>query len=153
MTSSSGVPVHGTSSEVAATRLMLLDEPFELKDLTALRGAVAAHADRTRLPPERVADLVLIAAELTSNAVRHGGGSGRLRLWTTDTTACCQVTDGGPGLPATYRLPQQSPGLDMAGGRGLWLVMCFSDAVTVEHLGRNGVAVTAAMNLPQPRAT
>lgn len=153
MTNSSGGPVHGTPLEAAATRLMLLDEPFELKDLTALRGAVAAHADRTGLSPERVADLVLIAAELTSNAVRHGGGRGRLRLWTTDTTVFCQVTDGGPGLPATYRLPQQSPDLAMAGGRGLWLVMYFSDTVTVEHLGQNGVAVTATMKLPAPQTT
>ncbi|MEU4221883.1 ATP-binding protein [Actinoplanes sp. NPDC026623] len=153
MTSSSGVPVHGTPAEAAATRRMLLDEPFELKDLTALRAAVAAHADRTRLSPERVADLVLIAAELTSNAVRHGGGRGRLRLWTTDSTACCQVTDCGPGLPATYRMPQQAPGVAVAGGRGLWLVRCFSDTVTVEHPGRHGVAVTAAINLPPPLAT
>ncbi|BFU45458.1 ATP-binding protein [Krasilnikovia sp. MM14-A1004] len=150
MTSEPGVPVPGTSRETAPTRLVLLDEPFERKDLTALRQAVAAHGDRTGLPPERVADLVLIASELASNAVRHGGGHGRLRLWTTDTTASCQVTDDGPGMPATYQLPQQSPDLATAGGRGLWLVLYFSDTITVEHADGSGVSVTATMNLPSP---
>ncbi|GAB1693527.1 ATP-binding protein [Krasilnikovia sp. M28-CT-15] len=153
MTSSPGVPVHGKPPEQAANRLVLLDEPFELKDLTALRQAVAAHAGRTRLPPERVADLVLIASELASNSVRHGGGHGRLRLWTTDTAACCEVADDGPGLPPTYEFPEQSPDLATAGGRGLWLVLCFSDAITVEHTGERGVAITATINLPPPDTT
>jgi anti-sigma regulatory factor (Ser/Thr protein kinase) len=132
----------------AAPHSVLLDERFELKDLTGLRQAVAAHAGRTRLPPERVADLVLIASELASNAVRHGGGGGWLRLWTTDTAACCQVTDDGPGLPPTFRFPPQSPGLATPGGRGLWLALCFSDAITVEQAGEGGVVVTAVLNLP-----
>ncbi|GAB1639697.1 ATP-binding protein [Krasilnikovia sp. MM14-A1259] len=149
MTSNPGVPVHGKPPEEAATPLVLLDEPFAIKDLTALRQAVAAHAGRTRLSPDRVADLVLIASELTSNAVRHGGGHGRLRLWTTDTAACCQVTDDGPGLPATYQFPERSPDLATAGGRGLWLVLYFSDSISVEHTGERGVAITATMNLPQ----
>jgi len=32
--------------------------------------------------------LLIVAGELTSNAIRHGGGSGRLRLW----------NDGGRGI-------------------------------------------------------
>ena len=86
-------------------RTYLLDEPFTERDLQALRRIVAAHADRTALPASRVSDLVLIVAELAANAVRHGGGSGRLRVWSTGEALYCQVTDGGTVVTATLHLP------------------------------------------------
>src|SRR6478672_7013612 len=81
-----------------------LDQTFCADNLFALRNAVAAHGGSLGLPSGRVADLVLLAHELASNSVRHGGATaavpGRLRLWaTTDPPAVvCEVTDVGPGL-------------------------------------------------------
>ncbi|MEV0010598.1 ATP-binding protein [Streptomyces sp. NPDC047973] len=71
--------------------------------------------------------LVLIAAELSSNAVRHGHVSGRdfrLRLTAEGATIRVEVTDTrGERLPA----PADGPLLDQDGGRGLLLVAALSD--------------------------
>src|SRR5256885_14196323 len=88
---------------------LVLDEPFTEADLQALRRAVAAHADPSPLPRARVPDLVLIASELAANAIRHGGGQGRLRLRPTAEAPVCQLADHGPGLPAPPPLPGQRP--------------------------------------------
>lgn len=45
------------------------------------RSAVSAHATHAGLAEGRVYDLVAAAHELAANAVQHGGGAGRLRLW------------------------------------------------------------------------
>jgi signal transduction histidine kinase len=41
---------------------------------------------------------VLAVHEVTGNAVQHGGGRGRARLWYADGALRCRVTDDGPGL-------------------------------------------------------
>src|SRR5690242_21960814 len=76
-----------------------LDQAFDLDGLVSLRSAVAAHADRLGLPADRIPELVLVAHELAGNAVRHGGGSGRLRMWRDGRSIVCEVSDAGPGLP------------------------------------------------------
>jgi len=126
---------------------LVLDEPFTEADLQALRRAVAAHADHSRLPRARVPDLVLIASELAANAIRHGGGKGRLRLWRTAEALVCQVTDHGPGLPATHALPVQRPEPTVTGGRGLWLVLTYADAFAVQSNSGNGTTITATLAL------
>src|SRR5262245_51780454 len=105
---------------------LVLDEPFTEPDLQALRRTVPAHAGRARVP-----DLVLIASELAANAIRHGGGRGRLRLWRTADALVCEVTDDGPGLPSAHVLPAQRPEPTVTGGRGLWLVLTYADAIAV----------------------
>jgi Histidine kinase-like ATPase domain len=57
----------------------VLDQGFDNDSLYALREAVAAHAMQAGLAEGRVGDLVLAVHELASNAIRHGGGRGRLR--------------------------------------------------------------------------
>jgi anti-sigma regulatory factor (Ser/Thr protein kinase) len=127
----------------------LLDEPFTERDLQVLRRTVAAHADRTTLPASRVSDLVLIVAELAANAVRHGGGSGRLRVWSTGEVLYCEVTDGGPGLSLPYPLPDQRPEPSVTSGRGLWLVVNYADDITIgTGTDGGGTVVTATLRLP-----
>ena len=36
--------------------------------------------------------------ELLTNAVRHGGGTGRVTLWRADGAVVCEVSDHGRGL-------------------------------------------------------
>src|SRR5512139_1480951 len=122
---------------------LLLDLTFSEAELVSLREAVAAHADAAGLDRPRTEDLVLIAHELASNAVRHGGGHGRLRLWTEDNAIHCQVTDDGPGLPAIIE-PRSRPDPGSAGGRGMWLVTRFADHIVINRDGR-GADVTAAV--------
>ena len=49
----------------------------------------------------RAADVVLALHELAANAVRHGAGAGRLRIWPRAAAWLCQVEDGDPRPPAT----------------------------------------------------
>ena len=41
-------------------------------------------------------DVVLAVHELAANAIRHGAGVGRLRVWNLVRELCCQVDDGDP---------------------------------------------------------
>jgi anti-sigma regulatory factor (Ser/Thr protein kinase) len=126
---------------------LLLDLPFSEAELVSLREAVAAHADSAGLSRSRTEDLVLIAHELASNAVRHGGGHGRLRLWTEGGALHCQVTDDGPGVPATVE-PRSRPDPGAAGGRGMWLVTQFADDLVIDRNGHGG-DVTVLVRLPE----
>jgi anti-sigma regulatory factor (Ser/Thr protein kinase) len=90
--------------------------------------------------------MALIAIELASNAVRHGGGRVRLRLWTTPGAIYCQVTDDGPGFPDSKYPAVQRPEPSASGGRGLWLVLHFSDALTVDNDIDGGATVTAMIS-------
>jgi anti-sigma regulatory factor (Ser/Thr protein kinase) len=127
---------------------VLVDQPFTEADLPALRRTVAAHADRTRLSAARIRDLVLIVSELASNAVRHGGGAGRLRLWATPDTVSCEISDSGPGLAAAVGLPRQRPEPTVSGGRGLWLADQFADALIIKEGDGGGTVATAVLRLP-----
>jgi anti-sigma regulatory factor (Ser/Thr protein kinase) len=123
----------------------LVSQEFDERGLHALRQAVTAHA-ATVLTDDRVQDMALIAIELASNAVRHGGGGGRLRLWSTPDAIYCQVTDDGPGFPDSKYPAVQRPAPSASGGRGLWLVLHFSDALTVDNDVDGGASVTAMIS-------
>jgi anti-sigma regulatory factor (Ser/Thr protein kinase) len=127
---------------------MLVNQPFLERDLPGLRRSVAAHAGAVPLPTDRVGDLVLIASELAANAIRYGGGGGRLRLWSTSNAIHCRVSDDGPGLPDHYRIPGQRPEPTALGGRGLWLVAHYADTVHLAQGISGGTIVTATVNLP-----
>src|SRR5947209_13078514 len=77
-----------------------LDQLFDDDSLYLVRAAVAAHASEAGLPGGRVGDVVLAVHELAANAVRHGAGQGRVRLWITGNGIRCEVTDAG-APPAT----------------------------------------------------
>lgn len=127
-----------------------LDQPFDLDGLVALRSAVAAHADRLGLPAGRIPELVLVAHELASNAVRHGGGTGRVRIWRDDDTVVCEISDTGPGLPAPPSDDYGRPAVDALGGRGLWLAFHLCDEFTVKS-GGSGTVATAAFYASESR--
>jgi serine/threonine-protein kinase RsbW len=127
----------------------LLDQTFDVTNLVALRATVAAHADAAGLPSRRVGELVLLIHELASNAVRHGGGQGRLRMWTTTGTLHCEVSDDGPGLAEHHYDADTSPPLDAVGGRGIWLVRELCDTVGW-HSGPAGTVVSLSVHLGEP---
>jgi anti-sigma regulatory factor (Ser/Thr protein kinase) len=74
---------------------LILDQAFDADSLYALRSAVAAHATQAGLAPGRADDLVIAVHELAANAVRHGAGHGRLRVWRSDQALLCEISDDG----------------------------------------------------------
>ncbi|GAA3350637.1 hypothetical protein GCM10020358_77350 [Amorphoplanes nipponensis] len=86
---------------------------------------------------ERLDDFVVAVNELLTNAVRHGGGTGHLTLWTSDGSVVCDVSDYGAGLDAPA---PRRPMPDQPGGWGLWLVRELTDTCEIKS-GPDGTAV------------
>lgn len=108
--------------------------------MTALRHAVASRAGECGLGGDRLDDFVVAVNELLTNAVRHGGGSGRVVVWQADGAVVCEVSDHGPGLgPAR----PQKPAPDEPGGWGLYLVRELTDSIDM-RTGPEGTAVRIA---------
>jgi anti-sigma regulatory factor (Ser/Thr protein kinase) len=124
-----------------------LEQRFDATNLVSLRSAVAAHGSALGLPASRVHDLVLVAHELASNAVRHGGGSGRLRVWRLDGSVYCEVADAGGGF--LFSNPERRPDVNATGGRGLWIIARLADDVRVES-GEQGTVTLVELRLPHP---
>jgi anti-sigma regulatory factor (Ser/Thr protein kinase) len=122
-----------------------LEQDFDAASLYALRSAVAAHADAAGLSSRRVYDITAVAHELAANAVMHGAGHGRLRLWTDGGFLYCQVSDDGPGggagQPASGAVPWP-----VVYSHGLWLVGQVADRFRIDR-GPAGTTVTARFAL------
>jgi anti-sigma regulatory factor (Ser/Thr protein kinase) len=103
---------------------------FTAADLVALRRLVAVQAGEAGLD-RRADDLALAVTELAANSIRHGGGTGTLRIWTTDRTLVCEVEDAGfIDKPLVGRVrPYTEP--DANGGAGLWLANHLCDLVQI----------------------
>ena len=123
---------------------ILVEQGFDGDGLYALRSAVAAHA--AAVADERTVDtMVLIAHELASNAVRHGGGTGRLRLWLADDALHCEVTDSGAGLPNPGHAGRSLPAPSVPGGRGLWIARKLSELHVTSS--SEGTTISAIVSL------
>ena len=137
----------------------ILEQSFDAGSLYALRAAAAAHAAQAGLPPARVHDLVVAVHELAANAVRHGAGHGKLRIWADGGALHCQVTEGQPagdGAPAAAgpRSPADEAAGPAAGwqiehGHGLWLVQQVGDQARL-HAVPGGSTVTVTFLLRDP---
>jgi anti-sigma regulatory factor (Ser/Thr protein kinase) len=123
-----------------------LEQQFDEDTLYALRSAVAAHANHLGLPADRVADLVVVAHELASNSVRHGGGAGRLRLWQAEHVVYCEVSDAGPGLSDPALAGRRKVPTEAIGGRGLWIIRQLADTFDI-RTGSAGSVMTAGFVL------
>jgi anti-sigma regulatory factor (Ser/Thr protein kinase) len=123
-----------------------LTQPFDLSSLYALRSAVAAHAADLGATGDTLSHLLIIAGELAGNAIRHGGGTGTLRLWRESGALCCEVRDDGPGLADLDTVGAAAPAPDAPGGRGLWIVRQLADHIDVAPTG-TGTSVTAVVGL------
>jgi anti-sigma regulatory factor (Ser/Thr protein kinase) len=143
----------------------VLDQAFDSGTLYALRAAVQAHAGQLGMPEAGTDDLVIAIHELAANAVRHGAGGGRLRMWERAGKLHCQVEDAGPAAPDAGAGPRTGhdngdgapqtgpPGANVADswpfpqGHGLWLVRLVSDQITV-FSGPAGTRATVVFALP-----
>lgn len=139
-------PAYGDPAAVAAEFNRPLPDPppsaatiaIVLDGLPAVRGLVTEHAASAGLDSDRIADLAMAVNEIATNSVEHGGGKGRLAIWTENGYLACQVTDAGYITdPLAGRM---LPPPDQPGGRGLVLVNHVCDLVRV-HTSPDGTTV------------
>jgi anti-sigma regulatory factor (Ser/Thr protein kinase) len=81
MTSDEPPAQRGWRPQDEAAAPSVLDQCFDASSLSALRASTQACAAQAGMPAERATDVVIALHELAANAVRHGAGSGRLRIW------------------------------------------------------------------------
>ncbi|MCT9007065.1 sensor histidine kinase [Streptomyces rhizosphaerihabitans] len=111
---------------------------FDAELLPAARDFAMSEARERGMTRARLQDLNLVVAELTTNSVVHGGGSGSLRIWAESEQIVCEVRDEGRlSDPLAGRRPVRP---DQIGGRGLFLVHFISDLVRV-HTDDSGTTV------------
>jgi anti-sigma regulatory factor (Ser/Thr protein kinase) len=170
-------PGRGAGRAVPASALTpILDQDFDSDTLYALRSAVQAHADRIGLSENRINEVVLAVHELAANAIAHGGGRGRLRMWDLAGTLSCEVVDDGPAsagavpgrseapdpwpatpgrseppdpwpaVPGRSEAPDPWPAAD---GHGLWLVRQVADHLDLQS-GPRGTRAVVTFALPRP---
>ena len=156
----------------ASAQALLLDQEFDSGTLYALRAAVQAHVGQAGLPEDRVGEVVLAIHELAANAIAHGAGHGRLRMWERAGALSCEIVDAGPvgaGRPTgpspgrAGRPTGPSPGgavrptgpseaadpWPAADGHGLWLVRQVADQLDLRS-GPRGTRAVVTFALPQP---
>jgi anti-sigma regulatory factor (Ser/Thr protein kinase) len=111
---------------------------FDAEKLPKSRYFAVQEAERLGLTGVRLQDLTLAVAELTTNSVLHGGGSGTLRIWAEGEQIVCEVQDHGRLTdPLAGRRPASR---DLPGGRGLLLVHHVADLVRV-HTAPDGTTI------------
>ena len=145
----------------ASAQALLLDQEFDSGTLYALRAAVQAHAGQAGLPEDRVGEVVLAIHELAANAIAHGAGHGRLRMWELAGALSCEIVDAGPvgaGRPTgpspvgAGRPAGPSEAADpwpAADGHGLWLVRQVADQLDLRS-GPRGTRAAVIFALPRP---
>jgi len=98
-------------------------------ELREVRRRIARWARLEGLLPEATQDLVLAADEIATNSIRHGGGSGRLRMWREGAALLCEFRDRGQMRDPL--LGRVLPGEEAVCGRGMWIVNQLCDLVQV----------------------
>jgi len=116
--------------------LPLLDPPadareleFDVDGLAECRRRIYRQATDAGLGSARTHDLVLAVNEILTNSIRHGGGTGVLRIWQEGDTLVCEVRDRG--RISDPLIDRRRPGPNQTGGRGLWMANQLCDLVQV----------------------
>jgi anti-sigma regulatory factor (Ser/Thr protein kinase) len=155
---------HGNASSnlypgVAAARALFADplpEPsavratlaFGANGLPSVRRLVSREAATAGFTTRPIADLVQAVNEVATNSLRHGGGSGTLRIWRDGGVLVCEVRDGGHVDDPLADRRRPAPAQD--GGRGLWLANQLCDLVQLRSFS-TGTTVRLHMHCDRSR--
>ena len=129
-------------------RLRSVSREFTGDGLRRVRDLVDQAARVAGISATNGHNLVIAVSELAANAVRHGGGSGRILIEQTDAGVCVEVSDHGPGLPE--HLSQELPAADAVSGRGLWMVRNLCRDL---HISSTARGVTVRLFMPRAEST
>jgi anti-sigma regulatory factor (Ser/Thr protein kinase) len=122
---------------------------YDRRSVDEVRAAVAARGAAAGLDAARAGDLVLAASEAAANSVRHGGGTGVLRMWEDGDTLICEVKDRGRVVdPLAGR---RKPAPDQPSGWGLYIAHQVCDLVQLRS-DDGGTIVRLHMAAAQPAA-
>ncbi len=124
---------------------LLLDLAFDSAALHVLRAEVLALAARAGLPDTRAGDVALAVHEVAANAICHGGGKGRLRIWQLTQALYCQVDDGD--LKASGNHAVSLDPFPELPGHGLWVARRAANQMQARS-GPHGTRVTLTFELP-----
>jgi anti-sigma regulatory factor (Ser/Thr protein kinase) len=113
-------------------------------DLRQLRDALAADPLLAKLDPARRADLVFAVNEAAGNAVRHGDGLARARVWGDGTDVVGEISTTAAIADPLAGL--RTPRPEDVGGRGLWLINQLCDLVELRS-APEGTSVRMHMGL------
>jgi serine phosphatase RsbU (regulator of sigma subunit)/anti-sigma regulatory factor (Ser/Thr protein kinase) len=100
------------------------------------RHLLSDWLDHLAVEESERADLLLVASELCSNAVRHASGAPRavaLRAWAEDDAIVVEVEDDGGGFELQLRYDDETPDLEAEQGRGLYVVEALTDEISVRR--------------------
>ena len=125
----------------------LLSREFTAEHVTDLRHAVRDSAEAAGLTGDALYDFVVAVHELVTNAVRHGGGRGRLLLRRDGDTLICDVADDGHGFTAGVPARSGPPAADTPGGRGILLARQLTDNLLISDTPA-GVTASVTVCLP-----
>jgi anti-sigma regulatory factor (Ser/Thr protein kinase) len=101
------------------------------------RHLFADWLEHLAVDPSERSDMILVASELCSNAVRHASGapgSVTLRAWAQGDSVIVEVEDDGEGFEMRVRYPDEIPDLDAEQGRGLYVVEALTDEMSVTRM-------------------
>ena len=138
MSDDTAAPDPGHPIPVPGAAVVLLSQDFAASSVTALRHRLHAAVNAAGLTGDTGDDFVLAVHELVANAVRHGGGHGRLDLRCDGDVLICEISDNGT---PTGTLPVRPAAVDVAGGRGLWLAHQLTEGLILTQ-GPDGVTAT-----------
>jgi anti-sigma regulatory factor (Ser/Thr protein kinase) len=106
---------------------------FGPAELFSVRQRAEEFGRAAGLSVDRAVDLKLAVGEAVANAVRHGGGGGKVSMYRAAGSVIVEVRDSGrlaDPLAGRFRPPA-----DARRGRGLWLIHHLCDLVELGHGG------------------
>lgn len=114
----------------------LAELDFDASTLPGVRELVRRYAE-DQGSGSRVDDFVLATYEAATNSVRHAGGRGSLRVWSTDDAVISEVRD--TGRITDPLVGRARPSMDQGSGRGVWLANQLCDLVQLRVLPTGNV--------------
>jgi hypothetical protein len=129
-------PNAGSGRPVLPVARALAEQTFRLADIPAVRRVAAAFGGRAGMSMAKLSDFVQAVSEASACAVAQGPCTARLRLWTTENRAFCEVCGDGTLQADGPRGARQGDAERLR----RWLLQRLCDHVSVES-GPQGVRV------------
>ena len=120
----------------------LAEQTFRHGDVPAVRRVAAAFGARAGMGVAKLSDFVQAVSEAAGCAVAQGPCTARLRLWTAENRAFCEVSGDGTLLADGPQAARQSDAERLR----RWLLQRLCDHVSVES-GPQGVHVLLSMTV------